>query len=73
MVSKGSRYLPRKHFHNVMMNPHFTHDSYTDSLESKLEKKIENTFRKAIYPLKLLFVFFTMPIKSLIGKIRSYF
>lgn len=67
------RYLPRKHFHNVMMNPHFSSNFHKDSPEAQLEKKIEDMFYRAIYPLKRLFMFFLMPIKSLIGKIRTYF
>jgi len=70
-MKKNNRYLPRKHFHNVMMNPHFTHDFHTNSHEGQLEKKLEDMLHKAIHsPIKVL-AYCIMPIKRLLGRIKG--
>lgn len=38
--------MPRKHFHNVMMNPAFHTAHYQETREAKLEHKVESFFIK---------------------------
>lgn len=65
------KYMPRKHFHNVMINPHFSHRSYKYSREAQLEKNLENMLRKAIYSPMVLSRFCITSIKRLLGKSRG--
>lgn len=69
----SKKYLARRHFHNAMINPHFSSDFYKQSKESKIEFKLNNFFSKVFKYPKILLMIFYMPIKSFMSKIRSYF
>jgi hypothetical protein len=69
----SKKYLARRHFHNVMINPHFNSDFYKQSKESQIEFKLNNFFSKFFKYPKILLMIFYMPIKSFMSKIRSYF